>query len=104
MVWNSRDNGFIGHVMTEQEMASLCDVYQSLDPDRKTKKTQYVLQTIWIDWSSKFDVLGPYFPTETGSDHKFLTMVVQVNYILRSEVQMNPPLSCTFFNLYCCGV
>ena len=46
--------------MTEEEMTSLCDVYQTLDPERKIKKTKSILQTIWRDLSSKFDVLGPY--------------------------------------------
>ena len=37
--------------MTEEEMASLCDVYQTLDPERKTIKTQSILQTVWQDLS-----------------------------------------------------
>ncbi len=77
IVWNSRDNNFIGHVMTEEEMASLCDIYQTLDPDRKTKKTHYVLQTVWRDISSKFDVLGPYYTSESGFDHKSLIAIGQ---------------------------
>lgn len=58
-------------------MASLCDVYQTLDPERKTKKTKSILQTIWRDLSSKFDVLGPYFPSENGFDTKNLITITQ---------------------------
>lgn len=77
MAWNSRDHKFIGHVMTEDEMASLCDIYQTMDPERKTRKTKSILQTIWRDLSSKFDVLGPYFTSETGLDTKNLITITQ---------------------------
>ena len=63
--------------MTEVEMASLCDVYQTLDPQRKTKKTKTILQTIWRDLSSKFDVLGPYFTSEAGFDTKALIVITE---------------------------
>lgn len=58
-------------------MASLCDVYQTLDPERKTKKTKSILQTIWRDLSSKFDVLGPYYTSESGFDAKSLITITQ---------------------------
>ncbi len=77
VVWNSRDNKFIGHIMTEEEMGSLVDVYRTLDPERRTKKTKYVMQTIWRDLSSKFDVLGPYFMSESGFDNKYVTTIVE---------------------------
>ena len=77
MAWNARDHKFIGHVMTEVEMASVCDVYQTLDPQRKIKKTRTTLQTIWRDLSSKFDVLGPYYTSETGFDTKNLIAITQ---------------------------
>ena len=63
--------------MTEEEMTSLCDVYQTLDPERKIKKTKSILQTIWRDLFSKFDVLGPYFTSETGFDAKSLITITQ---------------------------
>lgn len=75
-MWNSRDHKFIGHVITESEMASLCDIYQTLDPQRKVK-TKTILQTIWRDLSSKFDVLGPYYTSETGFDTKSLIAITQ---------------------------
>jgi len=77
LAWNSRDHKFIGHVMTEEEMASLCDIYQTLDAGRKIKKTKTILQTIWRDLSSKFDVLGPYFTSENGFDTKQLITITQ---------------------------
>lgn len=68
---------FIGHVMTEEEMISLCDVYQTLSPERKAKKTKTILLTLWKDLSSKFDVLGPYFTSESRFDNKNMIVIIQ---------------------------
>ena len=76
LAWNSRDHKFTGHVMTEEEMSSLCDVYQTLDPERKTACTHYILQTVWRDLSSKYDVLGPYFTSQKGFESKFLIVSI----------------------------
>lgn len=65
--------------MTEDEMASLCDIYQTMDPERKTRKTKSILQTIWRDLSSKY-VLGPYFTSETGLDTKNLITITQEKF------------------------
>ena len=77
LAWNSRDHKFIGHVMTEEEMASLCDVYQTLHSERKTTSAQYIVQTVWRDLSSKYDVLGPYFTSQTGFESKFMVAAIQ---------------------------
>ena len=69
--WNSRNNEFVGHAMTSEEMTTLHDVYQALDVD-KTAKTSYVLQTLWRDLSSDYDIIGPYYTSEGGLKSKFL--------------------------------
>ena len=43
--WNSRNDNFVGHTMTSQEMATLSDLYETLETDPETKKTDYVMQT-----------------------------------------------------------
>ena len=62
--------------MTDEEMSSLCDIFQTLDPDRKTKQAKYVLQLLWRDLSSKFDLLGSYYTSETGFDAKFMMTAI----------------------------
>ena len=69
--WNSRNDEFIGHAMTPHEMLILHDVYEALEVD-KTSKTSYVLQTLWRDMSSDFDIIGPYYTSEGGLKSKFL--------------------------------
>ena len=69
--WNSRNDEFIGHAMTPHEMLTRHDVYEALEVD-KTSKTSYVLQTLWRDMSSDFDIIGPYYTSEGGLKSKFL--------------------------------
>ena len=69
--WNSRNNEFIGHAMTPQQMLTLHDVYEVLEDD-KTSKTSYVLQTLWRDLSSDYDIIGLYYTSEGGLKSKFL--------------------------------
>ena len=69
--WNSRTDEFVGHAMTPQEMSTLQDVYEVLKPD-KTSKTSYILQTLWRDLSSDYDIIGPYYTSSGGLKSKFL--------------------------------
>ena len=57
LAWNSKNMEIIGLAMTAEDMSSLSDVYQILEEDN-TKKTNYVLQFLWRDMTSKFDVIG----------------------------------------------
>jgi len=55
-LWSSRDQKFIAHAMSHDEMSTLCDIYQMLHPDFRQKKTSYVLQTLSQDLTSDIDV------------------------------------------------
>ena len=69
--WNSRNEEFIGHAMTLEDMVTLRDVYNTVEED-KTSKTSYVLQTLWRDLSSDYHMVGPYYTSEGGLKSKFL--------------------------------
>ena len=70
--WNSKSNKFIGHALSPEDMALLHDIYQEIDSGDKIKKASYILQFLWRDVSSNFDVIGPYYTSESGLDHKFI--------------------------------
>ena len=55
--------------MTSQQMLTL-HVYEALEDE--TSKTSYVLQTLWRDLSSDYDIIGPYYTSEGGLKSKFL--------------------------------
>ena len=58
--------------MTQSDLISLSDVYEELCED-KLKIITYILQFLWRDVSSKFDLIGPYFTSESGLDARFTT-------------------------------
>ena len=62
--------------MTHDELASLCDVYTTLSPDHRTRQTTYVLQTLWRDLTSDFDVIGPHYTSESSFEHKALCPIL----------------------------
>ena len=70
--WNSRNEELIGVAMTSSEMQTLQDVYESTDIDGKTQKTAYLLQTLWRDLTSEFDLISPYYTSASGLKSKFL--------------------------------
>jgi hypothetical protein len=76
VMWNSKNNALIGYAMTPEEMSSLHDIYLHLDEDGRKLKTNYILQFLWRDVCSAFDVLGPYYTSYTSLEHKFIIACV----------------------------
>ena len=74
--WNSRTDEFIGHSMTSEEMSTLHDIYESFDREEKTTKTSYVLQTLWRDLTSDYDIIGPYYTSSEGLKNMFLVACI----------------------------
>ena len=62
--------------MTEQNLASLHDVFQLFDEDHRVKQTSYILQFLWRDVTSCFDIVGPYFSSEETMNAKFVCTCV----------------------------
>ena len=66
-------NGTVrGYAMSPEELPWLQDVYMSVGEDYDQQKTSYILQFLWRDLTSEFDVIGPYFTCANSWDHKFL--------------------------------
>lgn len=58
--------------MSPEELPWLQDVYMSVGEDYDQQETSYILQCLWRDLTSEFDVIGPYFTCANSCDHKFL--------------------------------
>ncbi len=71
LMWNSRSQSLIGLAMDHHDMCSLADVYQFLESDQASQ-TSYILQFLWRDLTSRFDIVGPYFPYSKSMESKFL--------------------------------
>lgn len=76
LMWNSRSQKIIGLSMTSDDMSSLHDAYQLVDEANATKQTSYILQFLWRDLTSSFDVVGPYFTSSSQLESKFVLACV----------------------------
>ena len=63
--------------MNSDDLPSLHDVYSLLDEDEKIKETNYMLQFVQHDLSSKSDIIGPYYSSAQGFDSKFTMACLQ---------------------------
>ena len=75
-MWNSRNEKVVGFAMTHEDMANLLDVYRTLDADASTQSTSYILQFLWRDLTSSFDLVGPYYTSSGAFESKFILGVV----------------------------
>ena len=76
VLFNSKNNTLVGYAMNADDMAGLQDIYLHLDPNNKTLKTHYILQFLWRDLCSDFDVLGPYYTCHASLEHKYIIACV----------------------------
>ena len=75
LMWNSRSQSLIGIAMNHKELSSLADLYQLLDGD-SVEQTSYILQFLWRDLTSPFDIVGPYFTCSRTLESKFIISCV----------------------------
>ena len=76
LLWSSQNQKFIGHAMSHDELTSLCDVYKTLSPDYRQRQKSYFLQTLWRDFTSDFDVIGPHYSSDGPFSHDALCRIV----------------------------
>ena len=72
-VWNSRSQTLSGLAMTNKDLSSLTDVYCTyLEQPDSPNQTSYILQFLWRDLTSNYDIVGPYFTCSESVDGKFI--------------------------------
>ena len=65
-------------VGSAMDMACLHNVYRTLDEDATTKSTTYIMQLLWHDPTSPFDVVGPYYSSGVTLEAKFILEIIKV--------------------------
>ena len=76
LMWNSRSLQFMGLAMTSKNLSSLNDIYSVLQSSEYKKQTSYILQFLWRDLTSEFDIVGPYFTSSSTVESKFVLACV----------------------------
>eukprot|EP00794_Sanderia_malayensis_P006654 gene6654-7400_t len=70
---NMKNEKFLGLAMSEDEMCSLHDIYKNLDSVEPVA-AEYMLQYLWRDLTSDFDVIGPFYSFKATIDN---TIVIE---------------------------
>lgn len=76
LMWNSRSHQLMGLTMTHKDQASLNDIYRLLREPEAAEQTSYILQFLWRDLTSEFDIVGPYFTASSSLESKFVISCV----------------------------
>ena len=76
LMWNSRSQKIIGLAMSPEEMASLHNICFHSDATERTQQTTYIMQFLWRDLTSSFDLVGPYFAYAGSVKSKFMLACV----------------------------
>lgn len=79
VIWNSSNSSIVGFSMSSDDFTSLHDVFKGLSSHEKCQETSYVIQFLWRDISSSFDVVGPFFTSSSTLQTSYLhSMVTRV--------------------------
>jgi len=61
LMWKSRSQTIIGLAMNAEDQASLHDVYELFHKDKPVEQTAYIMQFLWQDLTSSYDIIGLYY-------------------------------------------
>lgn len=72
LMWNSRSQTIVGLAMDAEDQATLHDVYQLFHKEKAVEQTAYIMQFLWRDLTSSYDIVGPYFTSSEVFSAKFI--------------------------------
>lgn len=77
VAWNLKGAGITGYSASEDELKVLHDVYSTaVQPG--SQKASYIVQFLWRDLTSGFDLIGPYFPVESSMSSNVLQELIML--------------------------
>jgi len=76
LIWNSRSQKLMGLAMTHDKQASLLDIYKYINSSQASQQTSYILQFLWRDLTSSYDIVGPYYTSAASVENTFIASCV----------------------------
>ena len=90
LMWNSRSQTIVGLAMTADDQASLHDVYQLFDKDKAADQTAYIMQFLWRDLTSSYDIVGPFYTnSETFSAKTIHACVFETIHLFQVIIEIH---------------
>lgn len=78
VAWNLKGAGITGYSASENELKVLHDVYSTaVQPG--SQKASHIVQFLWRDLTSGFDLIGPYFPVESLMSSNVLQELIMLS-------------------------
>lgn len=75
--WNLKGAGITGYSASEDELKVLHDVYSTaVQPG--SQKASFIVQFLWRDFTSGFDLIGPYFPVDSSMSSSVLEELIML--------------------------
>lgn len=91
VAWNFKSGGITGFTLGEDELTVLHDVF-STTVQPGAQKASYVLQFLWRDLTSSYDLVGPYFPIsssiQSGTLQEFVMLTLKAFQAYRFRVSI----------------
>ena len=66
----------MGLAMTSGDLSSLYDIYKVLQDPGNNRQTSSILQFLWRDLTSSYNIVGLYFTSLTSVENKFVTACI----------------------------
>ena len=78
VAWNLKGAEITGYSASEEELKVLQDVVYSTAVQTGSQKASYIVQFLWRDLTSGFDLIGPYFPVESSMSSNVLQELIML--------------------------
>lgn len=73
VAWNSKNHKLIGLAMSAHDLGTLDDIYSQISTEESLPKAGYMLQFLWRDLTSDYDIICPYFASEGSTNSHFIS-------------------------------
>lgn len=78
VAWNLKGAGITGYSASAEELKVLQDVVYSTAVQTGSQKASYIVQFLWRDLTSGFDLIGPYFLVESSMSSNVLQELIML--------------------------
>ena len=75
--WNCKDGKLLGLAMETSQIPFLGDISKDILDEDSRRPAEYMLQFLWRDLTSSYDIIGPHYSSTTSMDAAFTEACLQ---------------------------
>ena len=77
ITWKTKTHKLTGFSTSSSEITDLSDLYRHYNEQSTDDAAQQILQFLWLDRSSDFDIIGPHYFSPSGMSHIKLSSCIE---------------------------